>query len=235
MINHFGYSDQGPREENQDAFGSNLLDDGKLILGVADGVGGSNCGQKAAKLSIDEFIRELSIDSNCDLENLLLKIHHNIKKEAEKNPKCSGMSTTFSGCILSNNQLNGIHTGDSRILVFRKNGVKQLTTDHTEANRLLEAGKLTKEEAYNYPRKNILDSALGMNGNLIVNKLKYALIQGDRILLITDGVHNVITKLELRDISKESSTPEEFVIKIIIRLCSKRLTDNYTILTAFVG
>jgi serine/threonine protein phosphatase PrpC len=223
-LNFFKYSDRGPREENQDALDTVRLRNFSIAC-IADGVGGGNCGSLASNESIKFFLG--SIEScNFHLQKCIDETHAHIKYLQAQDPRCQGMATTFTTALISEKSLRGIHVGDSKLCVLRGNGVKQLTTPHTEVERLINAGKIPRSRMASYPRKNILESALGIKGNLITQEFEFNLRNGDRILLTTDGVHDVISKAEFRDMSINTKELNDFGNIIIQKLNSLKLTDN---------
>ena len=222
-ISFFKYSDKGPRTENQDALAITNTDKLSVIC-IADGVGGVNCGKIAAMESVSFFIE--NVDKNTNLERLVGKIHFKIKELQELKQECSGMATTFTGCVIEDNLLKIAHVGDSRICVLRGDGMKQLSESHTELNRLLKIGKIQLKDADNYPRKHILESAIGMKRDLIIQTTEFLLMPFDRVLLTTDGVHNIISKIEFRNLSKKSLNIDDFGSNILSLLETKSITDN---------
>lgn len=222
-VSTFKYSDPGPREENQDALESTEFN-GTHIACVADGVGGNNCGKFAAQSSVKFFQEGNPTATN--LSDLLQNVHNQICSLQQSMIECAGMASTFTACLIQNYELTGVHTGDSRLCILRGNGIKQLTDEHTELNRLIKAGKVKKEQAADYPRKNVLESALGIKSNLQIQAFDFKLQKGDRIILTTDGVHEVTTKVQFRDLSLQAATIELYGQYIIEHLKNQKLTDN---------
>jgi PPM family protein phosphatase len=231
-ISFFKYSDKGSRTENQDALAIKNIDNFSVAC-IADGVGGINCGKIAATESVLFFIE--NVNENSDLEKLLGETHLKIKELQELKQECSGMATTFTSCIIENSLLKIAHVGDSRICILRRDGMKQLSESHTELNRLLKIGKIQLEDADNYPRKHILESAIGMKGVPTIQTTEFSLMPSDRILLTTDGVHNVISKTEFRDLSKESLNIEIFGNNVINLLKTKSISDNVSFIAIEVA
>jgi PPM family protein phosphatase len=180
-IHSFIFSDKGSRDENQDAVKTTSLNSA-FISCIADGVGGSNCGRFAATQSIAYFLEMLASTEISNMGEALRATHDKIIRLQQEKPECNGMATTFTACMIMNFTLRGVHTGDSRLCILRGNGLKQLTDSHTEAERLLKAGKLSKEQLIFYPRRNVLDSAIGAKSNLIVQNFDFSLKNGDRNL-----------------------------------------------------
>ena len=211
----------GPRSENQDAV--DVIGDVRLVACVADGVGGSNCGSRASSESVREFIA--TVDEN-NISHFIPNMHEKILSIQKDSVECSGMATTFTGCIVHDGIVRGVHVGDSRCYLLRGNGIKQLTTDHTEVNRLLMAGKLTKQEALEYARKHILESAIGASAPLENQGFNFELLPKDRLLLLTDGTHGIITKRDFRDLSVKHPHARDFYDSLVELHSKRKLTDN---------
>jgi protein phosphatase len=145
------------------------------------------------------------------------------------------MATTLTACVLTKGRLSLVHTGDSRALLLRGEGVQQLTTDQTEVARLLREGAITRKAAIDYPRRNVLDSALGIEGNPDLECFQGALDSGDRLVLTSDGAHSRFTKRELRDLTKDSENPASLTAKLARLVRRRRPDDNFTILAVFAN
>jgi PPM family protein phosphatase len=223
MIEQFSYTDKGPRNDNQDSLEIKLLNE-TLLSCLADGVSGKDCGKKASSETIKFFLDNFQLGTS--MEEIVKLSHQHIKTLQEEKKECSGMATTFTACAIEGNLLSGVHVGDSRLCLLRGNGIKQLTDDHTEVNRLVKTGRISFEDSLNYPRRNVLESAIGIRNELTIQSFTFELEVGDRILLTTDGVHNVLSKKEIRDLSKQNAGLTNFGASIKDSLDEKSLSDN---------
>ncbi|HLX55242.1 MAG TPA: protein phosphatase 2C domain-containing protein [Aquella sp.] len=218
----------GPRSNNEDSYLLQKIKN-QTIACIADGVGGNECGEIASKFSIDLFLEIYTkTQVNTNLKDIVREIDRQVKVYPEKNPLCAGMATTFSACIIDQDILRGIHVGDSRISILRGNGIKQLTDEHTESARLLHEGKISKIEFANHFQRNILTSAIGSSNKLIVQNFEFLILKGDRIILSTDGFHEVIGKSTLRDLSLLHQNLDEFGDSVLDFLSRSTLKDNCT-------
>lgn len=233
-VDFFKYTDKGGRNENQDSLDVRLINNSILIACIADGVGGANCGQVASEISVKEFHNKLNMGTG-NMKEILLQIHNDLKSYQIENSNCKGMATTFTGCVLKGGVLEGVHIGDSRLCILRGNGIRQLTENHTEVNRLLKEGKISKEDVEFYPRKNVLESAIGAQRQPRIQNFIFRLMLNDRILLTTDGVHEIITKVEFRDKSINNPSIKDFGNSIIDTLKSRKLTDNVSFIILSVN
>lgn len=218
------FSDKGPYPDNQDSF--KVEDADKYFVAcIADGVGGASRGGEAARLTTDAFISKVSCGQSNELDEIVKAANSRLLAESPD----GGMVTTFSGCVISNQILRGIHAGDTRICILRGNGIKQLTEDHTEYYRFYKEGRLTPEDAANYPRKHILENALGVRPDPRIDSFSFRLESGDRIILTTDGVHGLVSKKTFRDISLAAKNVTQFVADVIKEVQRLGPSDNFSV------
>ena len=227
-------SERGPRPRNEDAAGAWILSSGRAGLTVADGVGGHIGGQRASNLALSRFQTNLAEQTPIELGDLALAIHHEIRKLQLEDPQYEAMATTLSAVAVDGSNMQAVHCGDTRIVLQRGQGIRRLTEDHTEAQRFLSEGLLTREEYDAYPRKNILDSALGIRGNPRIDKLEMDIKEGDRIFITSDGLHAKIMLRELKMISDSSSSARECVDKLMQTSHQREPDDNFSVAAFFV-
>ena len=228
----FSQTEKGPREQNQDCYLIENVSESLYLL-VADGVGGNKGGQTASKTACATFISEIKA-GNTPAE-AITNTHKVILDLASKNSDLTGMATTFTCLIIYKNRAYGVHTGDSRVYILRKNGLQQITQDHSEVAKLLSSGKLSKSEASTYPRRNVLYSALGTKAEFIYQEFDFQLSEGDRALVMTDGVYSVVTKKQLRNLSLLHVDFQEFCGEILKKVVDGHTKDNYTLVGAEIS
>ena len=230
LINHYSYTSPGPRTSNQDAILVEQLPLKGFLCCVADGVGGNQGGETASNLAIQVIAETMRNNNGSTLSDAIKFAHEKILIAGAADNFLSGMATTITTVLLQDGKLHGANCGDSRTYLLRGNGIKQLSYDHSEVARLLRSGKLTKEAAVDYPRKNILDSALGAKKELQIHEFEIDAQLGDRVVLLSDGVSSVVSKKDFRDLSKEHSSVNAYG-ECLMDLVEKRETkDNYSII-----
>lgn len=227
------FSEAGPRAENEDAVSVHQFGRDCLAVAVADGLGGMAGGALASRTAVQLFVQRVSEGANLTLLEIVTEIHRSIRDLQSDNPRVGTMATTFSAAILKEGRMFGAHCGDSRISVARGAGIKKLTVEHTEAYKLLLAGKLTKEEYADYPRKNILESALGIHRTPKIDTFEFDLKTGDRIFFTTDGLHTKILLRELLAVSSRCSTPSELCQALREEMTTRQPNDNYSFIGVF--
>lgn len=222
-------SEIGPRRENEDSFVI-AKRVGEIRLAIADGLGGHGGGKQASQIAVDAVEKW---PHGADISNLPFEAHQQIL-EAQQTSEFSDMASTLTALFVAKNVLKGVHVGDTRCAVQRGRGIKKLSIAHTEAQRLLDAGKLTKEEFRNYPRRNILDSALGAKEELKVQSFEFVLEPNDIIFLTSDGVHEKLPLQRMLELSVGSA--DEICSRINEEMVLVGPADNYTCMVAkFLG
>lgn len=218
----FGLSDIGKiREKNEDLF---LLLPPFLAV-VADGMGGHQGGAEASRLAIEtihDLVNPSQQPPEGQIESWLAKAveeaNHKIFSEGSQNKSLSGMGTTISLAYIFNQKAYWAHVGDSRIYVFRKNKLKQITKDHT-----LTSAKEGK-------RNHILTRALGVQNTIKIDTGVTPLFPKDRLLLCSDGLYNALKEEKIEDILNNfKQTNEELVRKMVEKANELDGSDNITV------
>lgn len=237
-----GTSDIGlVRKNNEDAFFIDTNRVGKLsnLLIVADGMGGHNCGEVASSKAIDSFVDNIRKSSETDILDTLtsstLVANNSVYNLSLEDNKYTGMGTTFTVCSVLDGKGYVSHVGDSRLYIINKDGIKQITTDHTYVNEMLKAGEITKEEARIHPRRNVLTKALGVTDYLEIDGFIFEIDEDDIILMCSDGLNNMVRDEEIYDIVNSSSDLLENVEKLISTANDNGGVDNITVILARVG
>ncbi len=230
-------SETGPRSVNEDAVSVWHAEDGSLIVAVADGLGGMGSGDTASNLAISTVKKALfsSALSQDTLRLAVLKAHSTILSAQTKDPERSKMATTMTVLAFGNFGVLGAHCGDTRAAVARASGIKRLTKDHSEGQRLFDAGKLTKEELSVYPRQHILESALGDHNAPTINTFEFDMLPGDRFVITSDGVHGIVLLREMREFLVKAKDPSEFVEIVKNCVVERRPKDNFSLAAVFIS
>jgi serine/threonine protein phosphatase PrpC len=223
----------GPRSENQDAIGIRGLGVNSMVVAVADGLGGHAGGSIASKLAIDTFL-DLASEPHADLRSVALNIHGQIRKHQQEKSEIRTMATTLSGAVFRSGLMEFVHCGDTRISVARNPGIRRLTVDHTEAQRLLSSGAITKSQFEEYPRKNILESALGIKGEPKIETGSFPLALGDKFFFSSDGFHNKIVLRELFVFALKARAPQNMIKHLKEEMRQRNADDNYSLVAVFV-
>lgn len=205
------------------------IEDEYLIVAVADGMGGHEKGEIAAKITL-EVLKRKKPKTEEKLKESLEKARDFIEYYKDKNPDAYGLGTAVAGLIKYSNYLIIFNVGDCR--VYKKVGkfLRKLSKDHTLVEELIDKGYLNEFEAKNFPNKNILTSAVVGDDyqtklQIFIKKLKFK--KEDMFIICSDGFWEVFEDEELEEIFN-SDDIKEISDKILKSLQNKVLRDNIT-------
>lgn len=219
-----GHTDVGQhREANEDAYHV-----GDSVFAVADGMGGHLAGEVASSTAL-EPIAELDghvysdgAEARAALRAALLSANKAVASKAADDPQFQGMGTTLTAVMIEGRRAHIAHVGDSRAYLFRDQAFSQLTTDHTLVQRMIEEGRLTREEAARHPQRSVITRAIGVEPQVDVDAMSLDLVPGDVMVLCSDGLTGPIEDdaiAELLDaVDAPTSGTQERVHDIAVRL-----------------
>lgn len=185
---------------------------GTLVI-VADGMGGASAGEVASEMAV-RSIPDLYYNSAkapaLAIKEALEIASSEIHRAAQADPELHGMGTTCVAVAILVPQVFVAYVGDSRLYLLREGGFYQITEDHTIVNDMVRKGILTREQARIHEERNVLSLSLGGRPEIQASFLEepMTLRAGDRLLLCSDGLHDLITDLELQSIIAASPAHE---------------------------
>ncbi|MBO5478203.1 MAG: Stp1/IreP family PP2C-type Ser/Thr phosphatase [Clostridia bacterium] len=235
----FANTDLGKARDMNEDFYYIATDQDELKLYIlADGMGGYNGGEIASRLataSVKSYIETNFSGIEHDRESILKLIESSIEyanmivyEKAKENAELVNMGTTLEVCLIYNNKAFIGHIGDSRIYRIRKEFIRKLTKDHSYVEQLVEDGTITKEEAENHPKKNMLMKALGCTPYVEPDVMVKGFLKGDVILICSDGLTNMVKEEEIFEIVK--SNIENSSNKLVNRANEMGGYDNITVI-----
>jgi protein phosphatase len=231
------------REANEDAF---LISQERKLYVVADGMGGHQGGGFASKKVLELVQSELDRleqmqDFTQPLQTLeertitqfrllraLQRANQSLFEISLKEPNLRGMGTTLTALQFDERFANLAHIGDSRAYLLRGGSLKQLTEDHSWVQEQVKMGLLNSEEARNHPLKNIITRSMGHERDVKVDLSKTEYQPGDKFLLCSDGLTNMVTDEEILKIVQENVL-DEAVKRLVNRANEEGGYDNITI------
>ncbi len=230
--NSYGLTHIGKKRKiNQDAF-LNLPNKG--LWGVADGMGGHRAGEVASSAIIDSLkgiIPEQSIGSTVKkIYYELLKVNQNLINLAAEDGDNEVIGSTVVILLACNQYCVCLWSGDSRIYLFRKGELKQVSRDHNNVSRLLAEG-FSINEAENHHIAQALTHAIGGEENLYLDAQIQEIRNGDIFLLCSDGLNKEVFDSEIKSILTKTSI-EESLTQLIELALEREAQDNITIVLA---
>lgn len=229
-------SDRGlRRKNNEDA--CFILPSNKVYV-VADGVGGGNAGEIASRTAVSQiasYIDRTPIGPTDDkyeiaqyFQNCLETVNSYIYDMAHKHDANYGMATTIVVVYTHKGKAYISNVGDSRAYLFRSGQLTQLTEDHTYVNSLLKAGIITPEEAAHDERKNVITKAMGAERNVEPDFFQVDILEGDLILMCTDGLYDEVSDEEISEVLEEGLTMSATCAELVLRANLNGGHDNIT-------
>ena len=223
------------RTNNQDYANQYKNKAGKSMVFLADGMGGHRAGNIASEMAVTDLgaawvATEISTINEVRewfaeyLEKENQQIHRIGQDEEHK-----GMGTTLEAVAVIDDQVLFAHVGDSRIGLVRNGEYHQMTSDHSLVNALLKAGQITEEEAAHHPQRNIITQSIGQKDELQPDFGMVTVEAGDFIVINSDGLTNMISGDEIRDIVVSDLSVEEKA-KTLVRFANNAGgLDNITV------
>lgn len=216
MSRSFSKTDIGrKRQINQDFVFSTDEAVGKLknLYIVADGMGGHNAGDFASKYTVETVVREIKGSIEVKPFRILGKAirvaNEMLRQRAREDSDLYGMGTTIVVATTENHQLEIANVGDSRLYLLSKEGLRQITRDHSLVEEMVRMGGMAPEAARNHPDKNIITRAVGARDSVEVDFFTEELKPGDIVLMCSDGLTNMVSDSEIEAILKGEGSLEE--------------------------
>ena len=194
------------RKQNQDCCRVEQLPDGQLLAVVCDGMGGAKAGDVASRMAVEIFTDEVCRGIRPDMrpgdaERVLRSGLHlansAVYEQSLLSGEFQGMGTTLVAALAVGNWCMFINVGDSRAYHLNRNGVTQVTRDHSLVEMMVQQGRLTPEQAKQYPGKNLITRAVGTEESIRGDCYRTELEDGDFLLLCSDGLSNMLSDMEM--------------------------------------
>jgi serine/threonine protein phosphatase PrpC len=236
----------GDRLSNQDALAYACEDEISCFV-IADGTGGHEGGEVAARLVIEAVIEKFVLEASFSARALSSYIDAAVVKVAQAkraNAKQKNMSATLATILIdkSNRRALWAHLGDTRIYMFRHGAIKSISKDHSMAQRFVDAGIADYAQIRQHPQRNILFAAIGAEGDNFPDVTQNAveLFDGDAFLLCTDGFWEWISETDMVEtllLATSSDAWLKAMSEIAARNCglSDKNRDNFSAFTIWLA
>lgn len=235
----FFQSDIGKkRKNNQDFAGYFKNKQGIFLAVLCDGMGGHQAGDVASEMAVSHLGNAWEKNDMIDVETIkhwleehINKENNRIFKKSTQYPDLKGMGTTLVAAVLVDSSFIIANVGDSRAYQFTSRHLKQVTDDHSLVNELLKSGEITTEAALKHPQKNILTRSLGVFKKVDVDILTIPILEGDQLLLCSDGLTNMASDMDILNIlNTDNINLEEKVLSLISLANARGGNDNITVM-----
>jgi len=217
---------------------------------VADGMGGAAAGEVASRMAISTLVKLvteipdwiLQFDEDREKEALkradghYRRVHEALTKRAESDPKLAGMGTTMTVATVIGADGIVAHVGDSRAYLYRDGKLHQLTKDQTQAQLLLDAGVINKEEFSKHRYRHVLLQAIGGRGGLVdveIQRMRFR--NDDRLLLCTDGLTDMVDDTKIAEVLGRGASSQEGCQALVDLALEAGGKDNVTVVLAHLS
>jgi protein phosphatase len=210
-------------------------------------MGGLAAGEVASRLALGTLVDllvetsdwTLSLRRQKDVTKVLdrmterfFQIDEIVKKEADRDVTLQGMGTTLTVAGALGNDLVIGHVGDSRAYLLRGDSFKQLTTDHTLAQALIDAGVANPDDPASRSMRHVLTAAVGSLGQGEPQVQRFKLSDGDQLLLCTDGLTEMIDDATIASVLRRSKSSQGACDELVNLALAGGGTDNITVVLA---
>jgi serine/threonine protein phosphatase PrpC len=214
---------------------------------VADGMGGRVAGEEASAIAIETvesfvlgafkwFAKVQGSEPDHvldDFQNALGRANARVLAEGAKHPEWKGMGTTLTLAYRLNDLLFVAHVGDSRCYLRRNARLYRLTHDHTFVEELVRRGELSPDEAARHRLRHVVTNAVGCDPkDISVEVHKVSLQAGDRLLLCSDGLTEMLNDHEIHPVLAEEAEPEPACRRLVRAANEAGGRDNITVIVA---
>ena len=237
-MEYFSKTDIGrKREVNQDYVFATDQPIGNIpnLLIVADGMGGHKAGDFASKYTTESVVESLKQSTvsgpQAMFEEAISKANTEIIELAASDVNLEGMGTTLVVATVIEHTLYFANVGDSRLYVIGDE-IKQLSKDHSLVEEMVRLGGINEDEAKHHPDKNIITRAIGAKLDVEIDFFEYRIVEGDIILMCTDGLSNMVEDEDVFRIIRGSRDLPEAVQVLIDQANLNGGKDNIGIVLA---
>lgn len=244
MIRHSALTDIGCRRDlNEDAL---LADPKHGLFVVADGVGGRDAGEVAARIAVESFqkaapelaraLAQFAEQPEWETRNRVIELIDATCQEASRQVfdqaevlGKQGMTTTLVVAVVGGGSAFLAHVGDSRAYLVRDGLMRQLTEDHSMVNELVRTGQMTQDEAKQSQYRNVITRAVGLYPTVQADLIAIEILPGDRLVLASDGLTDRVPHEQIEAIA--SQEPIDATARALVDAAlAKRAPDNVTVI-----
>ncbi|MDO4323439.1 MAG: Stp1/IreP family PP2C-type Ser/Thr phosphatase [Lachnospiraceae bacterium] len=205
------------------------------MLIVADGMGGHNAGDLASRYTVESMVDYIErSEERRPIPLLSESIHHAnelVMEKAKTDKALEGMGTTVVAATLQDDYLYVANVGDSRLYLIDEE-IEQITRDHSLVEEMIRVGELQRKDAKSHPDRNIITRAIGVRVPVKIDFFDVKLEKGDKILLCSDGLTNMVEDEDILRIVKRSGSLKEAAQRLITEANKNGGKDNISVVLA---
>ena len=202
---------------------------------VADGMGGHAAGDYASRCAVETMVDYIENATSGGpvtlLGSALAQANRKVMEKALSDRSMEGMGTTLVAAVVQNDCLYVANVGDSRLYLI-DDRLEQITRDHSLVEEMVRAGELRREDARLHPDKNVITRAVGVKNTVAVDFFDVALNKGDRFLICSDGLTNMVPEDVIFRIVREKGSLEAAVKELVDEANRSGGSDNISVILA---
>lgn len=203
---------------------------------LADGMGGHKAGDYASRFTVRETLRLAAASASRDpiaiIGDALHAVNRNLHETAESREDLNGCGTTVVVATVADGVLRTANVGDSRLYIAGKEGLRQVTVDHSLVEEMVLAGSLDAKNARSHPDKNVITRAVGAEEYLDVDFFTTKLSPGDLILMCSDGLTNMVEDEDIFSVLQAHDTLESKAKALVDTANRNGGNDNISVILA---
>jgi protein phosphatase len=220
------------RTNNEDSYLSE-----RPVAAVADGMGGHNAGEVASAIAIEELTTLKGMGpwpneraATDDLKRAIVRANRRIREMAAGDRELNGMGTTLVAVLEDGDSVHLANVGDSRAYLLRQGELTQVTVDHTLVQELVDDGRLSPKDAERHPQRSMITRALGVDHEVEIDLFTYKLLPGDRLVLCSDGLSDVLKPPQIRNALLRVRDPQKAAERLVALAVEGGGPDNVTVI-----
>lgn len=222
----------GQRPYQEDAVLARSLSDGRVLVAVADGMGGHAAGEVASALALETLVSALEDGEEFDAAFRLANAR---VFEKAKEPGKNGMGTTLVAALVEEGEYLVANVGDSRAYLLTADGIRQITDDHSFVAEAVKRGQSLRE-AMATPWRDALTRSIGTEGQVEVDVFgPFPVRDPSALLICSDGLYKTLSDEDLRQIFVQSPTPEAGARALVSEAFERGSDDNISVTIAEYG
>ena len=220
------------RSNNEDSYLSQAP-----VAAVADGMGGHSAGEVASAIAMEELAalrgkgpwpnEKAATD---DLKQAIVRANRRIREMAAGDRELNGMGTTLVALLEDGDRVHLANVGDSRAYLLRQGELSQVTVDHSLVQELVDEGRLSQKDAERHPQRSVITRALGIDPEVEFDLFTYKLQPGDRLLLCSDGLSDVVEPTQIRNVLLRVRDPQKAADRLVAVANEGGGPDNITVI-----
>jgi len=233
------------RENNEDNY--RVAPEINLFV-LSDGMGGLASGEIASRLTVDTVVKHCGeaaanpslrlvgarIDGASEASNRLASAirlaNEAVYGAAKQNGNDGRMGATLAAVRFQGERMTVAHVGDSRIYRLRGGNLEQLTRDHSFVAEQVHRGRMTAEEASSSALQSVLIRAIGIEADVDVDVNEELLVEGDTVLVCSDGLTRELSDEQIAGVLEESEDPQQAADSLVQLAKQAGGGDNVTVI-----